>query len=612
MTVELTEVDAKEVAETGAPRVVPAPSDGPHAPPAGASGDAVPGLTLPRSRGHSGDAVPDLLVSLGFADESTVRRAIEAALDTGQTPESVLRAEGAINAEQLSLAVAERYGLDHLDLSAYNVDLAAASLLPTAMARRYMAVPVGHVDGDTLLVAIADPANMLAVEDIRMATGLRCRIAVATQEDIEGLLQRLGTMQNAAADVIIEEREKGEEAEGLDGGLAAAELQAGADDAPVIKLVFGILSQAVGEGASDIHLEPEEGELRIRFRTDGVLREAAHVPRRMIGAVISRLKIMAELDIAEKRIPQDGRVGVVVEDRRVDLRVTTLPTQRGEGAVIRILDEGNARRTLDDLGMDGSARENFEESFRRPHGAVLVTGPTGSGKSTTLYAALAELNRIERKIITIEDPVEYRLAGINQINVNRKAGLNFATGLRSILRADPDIVMVGEIRDPETARIAVEAALTGHLMLSTLHTNDAPGAIVRLSEMGIEPFLVASAIDCVVAQRLARKLCTQCRRSATVPPEALAQAGMEAKAGLEAYEPVGCGRCGHTGYRGRVGIYSVMRMTTRLKGLAVGRAPEGEVAAVARSEGMRTLREDGVTKVSQGLTSLQEVVRVTA
>ncbi len=619
MTVELTETDTREtpqaddleVTETGDAHVL-AYQDGPHAPPAGATGDAVPGLKPPRSRGHSGGAVADILVALGFADETTVRKAIEASLDNGQSPEAVLLADGAIKPEQLSLAIAERYGLDHLDLSAYNVDLGAAALLPTAMARRHMAVPVGYVDEGTLLVAVADPADVLAAEDIRMATGLRCRIAVASPEDIEGLLQRLGTMQNSANDVILEEREKGEEGEGLEAGQAAAELQAGADDAPVIKLVFGILSQAVGEGASDIHLEPEESELRVRFRTDGVLREAAHVPRRMIGAVISRLKIMAELDIAEKRIPQDGRVGVTVEDRRIDLRVTTLPTQRGEGAVIRILDEGNARRTLDDLGMDGSARVNFEESFRRPHGAVLVTGPTGSGKSTTLYAALAELNRIERKIITIEDPVEYRIGGINQINVNRKAGLDFATGLRSILRADPDIVMVGEIRDPETARIAVEAALTGHLMLSTLHTNNAPGAIVRLSEMGIEPFLVASAVDCVVAQRLARKLCTHCRREAKVPPEALAQAGMKAENGMDAFEPVGCGRCGHTGYRGRVGIYSVMRMTTRLKGLAVGRAPEGEVAAVARSEGMRTLREDGVTKVSHGLTSLQEVLRVTA
>jgi type IV pilus assembly protein PilB len=328
--------------------------------------------------------------------------------------------------------------------------------------------------------------------------------------------------------------------------------------------------------------------------------------------VISRLKIMSELDIAEKRVPQDGRVGVAVEGRRIDLRVTTLPTQRGEGATIRILDEGNTQRTLDDLGMDGSARARFEDSFRRAYGAVLVTGPTGSGKSTTLYAALAALNQIEKKIITIEDPVEYRIGGINQLNVNRKAGLDFATGLRSILRADPDIVMVGEIRDAETARIAIEAALTGHMMLSTLHTNDAPGAIARLNEMGIEAFLTASAVDCVVAQRLARRLCPQCKRRTVIPTEALAEAGVSAAAPIEAYEPVGCTRCGHTGYRGRVGVYSVMSLSERLKELTVGHAPEPEIATVAREEGMLTLREDGAVKVRGGQTSLEEVLRVTA
>jgi type IV pilus assembly protein PilB len=332
----------------------------------------------------------------------------------------------------------------------------------------------------------------------------------------------------------------------------------------------------------------------------------------MISAVISRLKIMSELDIAEKRVPQDGRVGVAIEERRIDLRVTTLPTQRGEGATIRILDEGNAQRSLDDLGMDGTARDRFEAAFRRAYGAVLVTGPTGSGKSTTLYAALGALNQIEKKIITIEDPVEYRIGGINQINVSRKAGLDFATGLRSILRADPDIVMVGEIRDAETARIAIEAALTGHLMLTTLHTNDAPGAIARLNEMGIESFLTASAVDCVVAQRLARKLCSNCKRPAIVPAAALVDAGIDAEVDVEAYEPVGCGRCNQNGYRGRVGIYSVMQLSERLKDMTVTHAGEPEIAATAREEGMLTLREDGIVKVRSGMTSLEEVLRVTA
>ena len=385
-----------------------------------------------------------------------------------------------------------------------------------------------------------------------------------------------------------------------------------AEHAPVIKLVYSILAQAVGEGASDVHLEPEEGELRVRFRVDGVLKEAAHVPKRMIGAVISRLKIMSELDIAEKRVPQDGRVSVAVEERRIDLRVTTLPTQRGEGATIRILDESNSQRTLDDLGMDGSARARFETAFHQSYGAVLVTGPTGSGKSTTLYAALTELNDVERKIITIEDPVEYRIGGINQMNVNRKAGLDFARGLRSILRADPDVVMVGEIRDAETARIAIEAALTGHMMLTTLHTNDAPGAIARLNEMGIETFLTASAVDCVVAQRLARKLCSSCKRRTVIPVQALLDAGVKVGAEIEAYEPVGCPRCNNSGYRGRVGIYSVMSLSEKLKEMTIAHAAEPEIAAVAREEGMLTLREDGVSKVRAGNTSLEEVLRVTA
>ena len=438
----------------------------------------------------------------GYASPEAVQAAIEEGRLAGRSAESLLLEQGQISAETLTRATAERYGLDHVDLSVYQVDFGAAALFPVTMARRYKAVPVGYIDQHTLLVATADPANVLAVDDVQIATGLDCQIAVASDEDVESLLSRLGTLQSAAAEAIIEEHdaEEGDE----DGEAEMAEMQVSAADAPVIKLVYSILAQAVSEGASDVHLEPEEDELRVRFRIDGVLKEAAHVPRRMIGAVISRLKIMAELDIAEKRVPQDGRISVNIEERRIDLRVTTLPTQRGEGATIRILDESNAERSLDDLGMDGDARSRFEGAFRQAYGAVLVTGPTGSGKSTTLYAALGELNSVEKKIITIEDPVEYRIGGINQLGVNRKAGMDFARGLRSILRADPDIVMVGEIRDAETARIAIEAALTGHMMLSTLHTNDAPGAIARLNEMGIETFLTASAVDCVVAQRLSR------------------------------------------------------------------------------------------------------------
>ena len=566
-----------------------------------------PGLTPPRVRGRSSGFVTDVLVDLGYVVDDVARQAIDSARTAGRPPERLLIEQGAISADQLSRAVAERYGLDHVDLAAYQVDMAAANLISVNTARRYQALPVGFIDKETLLVAMADPTNVLAVDDIQIATALDCRVAVATEEDIESLIGRLNTLQSAVSEAVTEG-----EAEAEDELAEVADMEVSAEDAPVIKLVYSILGQAVGEGASDVHFEPGEGEMRVRFRVDGVLREAAHVPKRMVNAVVSRVKIMSDLNIAEKRVPQDGRVSVTVEDRRVDLRITTLPTQRGEGATIRILDKENAQRSLDELGMDGAARERFEGAFHQAYGAVLVTGPTGSGKSTTLYAALQEINDVEKNIITIEDPVEYRLSGINQINVNRKAGLDFATGLRSILRADPDIVMVGEIRDGETARISIEAALTGHMMLTTLHTNDAPGAITRLTKMGIESFLIASAVDCVVAQRLARKLCSHCKRRTIVPPQALADADIRVGGDLEAYEPVGCARCNQSGYRGRVGIYSVMKLSERIKEMTVAQAPEAEIAGVAREEGMLTLREDGVGKIRAGLTSLEEVIRVTA
>ncbi|HEX2388374.1 MAG TPA: GspE/PulE family protein, partial [Solirubrobacterales bacterium] len=506
---------------------------------------------------------------------------------------------------QLSRAVAERYGLDHVDLNSYHVDMGAANLVSVQAARRFHAVPVGYVDPETLLVAMSDPANVLAVDDMQMMTGLNCRVAVAAEVDIEALISRLNSLETAVSEAVSEDEEEA--------SLSSAdvtELRESADDAPVIKLVYSILGQAVTEGASDVHFEIEEKDMRVRFRVDGVLSEAARVPRRMVAGVISRIKIMSELDIAEKRVPQDGRVAVNVNDRRIDLRVVTVPTERGEGATVRILDKTEAIRTLDDLGLFGEARTRFTDAYNQAYGAVLVTGPTGSGKSTTLYSALAELNSDAKNIITIEDPVEYQMPGINQMGVNRKAGLDFAVGLRSILRADPDVIMVGEVRDPETARIAVEAALTGHMVLTTLHTNDAPSAITRLQKMGIESFLTASAVDCVVAQRLARTLCPDCKRRIVLERAVLEDAGFRVGADVEAWEPVGCGRCGGTGYRGRVGIFSVMTMTENLKDMTVANAPQAELTRQARSEGMMTLREDGLAKVNQGITSIAEVARV--
>jgi len=563
------------------------------------------GLTAPMHRGHSGMFVTDVIVELGYATRERVDEVINEARVAGRSPEALLREHKVIDADQLSRAIAERYGLDHLDLSLYKVDMGATNLLSVTAARRYKSIPVGYVNQETLLLAMADPANVLAVDDIQMMTGLNCRVAVAAEDDIDALIGRMNTLESAVSEAVSEEEE-------LEGEAQVTELRESADDAPVIKLVYSVLAQAVSEGASDIHFEPDEGEMRVRFRVDGVLSETAKVPKRMISGVISRVKLMADMDIAQKRIPQDGRVGVNVEDRKIDLRVTTLPTQRGEGCAIRILDKDRAMRTFDELGMGGEGRTRFEAAFRKPYGAVLVTGPTGSGKSTTLYAALQELNAVERNIITIEDPVEYRISGINQLNVNRKAGLTFATGLRSILRADPDVIMVGEIRDEETARIAIEAALTGHMVLSTLHTNDAPGAVARLLKMGIEGFLTASAVDCVVAQRLARQLCAYCKRRTVIPRDALLAAGFRIGADLEAYEPVGCARCSHTGYRGRIGLYSVMPMSEEIKELTVASSSEAEIAAAAREQGMLTLREDGLKKVRDGVTSIEEIARVSA
>jgi type IV pilus assembly protein PilB len=561
------------------------------------------GITAPVRRGHSGRFVTDVIVELGYATRERVDEVISEARSAGRSPEALLREQNVIDGDQLARATAERYGLDHIDLNTYKVDMGAANLIPIAAARRFGAIPVGYDDPETLLVAMSDPANVLAVDDIQMMTGLHCRVAVGAEDDVHALISRMNTLETAVSEAV-------EEDDGLRGEAEVTELHESADDAPVIKLVYSVLAQAVNEGASDIHFEADEDEMRVRFRVDGLLYETARVPKRMTSGVISRVKLMADMDIAEKRVPQDGRVGVNVENRKIDLRVTTLPAQRGEGCSIRILDKDQALRTLDELGLDGEARERYQGAFQRPYGAVLVTGPTGSGKSTSLYATLQELNAVERNIVTIEDPVEYRLSGVNQINVNRKAGLDFATGLRSILRADPDVIMVGEIRDGETARIAIEAALTGHMVLSTLHTNDAPGAVARLAKMGIESFLIASAVECVVAQRLARQLCIYCKRRTMIPGQALLDAGFRVGADLEAYEPVGCRRCNRSGYRGRIGLFSVMPMTEDMKELTVGGAAEAEIAAVARAQGMLTLREHGLQKVRAGLTSIAEVARI--
>ncbi len=563
------------------------------------------GITRPTRRGSSQRFLTDVIVDMGLVSRGQVEEAIESARSLGTTPERVLLDGSALNHDGLSRALAERYGLDHLDLSAFPVNMSAANLVSTTAAKRYQAVPVAFVNKRTLLVAMADPSNVLAVDDIAIMTGYEVCVAVAPPEDITALISRLDRLEDVVADSDGQIEELNQHA-----GAEVVDLHETAEDAPVIKLVNQIVAQAVEQRASDVHLSPDGRELRVRFRVDGVLQDIATVPQRMAAGVISRVKIMSDLDISEKRLPQDGRVGLAVDGRHVDLRVVTLPSVHGEAIVLRVLDKDSVVVALDKLGMADPERERFERAFNETHGAVLVTGPTGSGKSTTLYAALQKLNTTEKNIITVEDPVEYEIAGLTQVQVSPKVGLTFATGLRSMVRADPDVIMVGEIRDRETAQIAVESALTGHLVLSTLHTNDAPSAISRLVEMGIEPFLVASALDCVVAQRLARMLCLNCKRRTIVPVKALRENGYKALVDLEAYEPVGCRRCGGSGYRGRLGLYEVMSVSAEIQTMALERRPAEEIRDLAVHQGMRRLRDDGLEKVHQGRTSIAEIARV--
>ncbi len=561
------------------------------------------GVTRPRHPGGPARFLTDVIVDLGLVPRERVGNAVEEGRRTGKMPEEVLIEQGALTAEGLSRAVAERHGLDHLDLGIYRPDMAAANLISIPAAKRYEAVPVGFLDDRTLLVAMADPANVLAVDDIALLTGKEIRPAVTSRDDILTLISRLTQFDDVLPADIHEEDD-------LAGPADVVDLRESADDAPVIRLVNQIIAQAVEQGASDIHLEPNGNELRVRFRIDGVLVETATVQRRMVLGVISRVKIMSDLDISERRIPQDGRVGLTIDGHRIDLRVVTLPSVHGESVVIRILDKSAIVMELEKLGMAAQEREKFERAFGQAFGAVLVTGPTGSGKSTTLYAALSALNTIEKNIITIEDPVEYQLDGITQVQINPRAGLHFHTGLRSMMRADPDIIMVGEIRDRETAQIAIESALTGHLVLSTLHTNDAASAVTRLTDMGVEPFLVASAIDCVVAQRLARKLCQHCKERGIITAEVLRANGIRSQFDMEAYQPTGCPRCNHTGYKGRIGLYEVMVVSEEIRKLTLARAPAPEIAEVAVRQGMRLMRDDGLEKVRHGMTSIQEVQRV--
>ena len=588
---------------------------GPHADPAA---DAPPRAFPPPPAPGAGIApnrfaelLADLLETTGLISPD---RLAEARLRAGSgSLAQALAGTGVAPASGEARVVAARHHLPFVDLQAEGIERNAVSAIPAHVLERAVAIPY-RIDGRVLKVAVADPSDVQKVDELRLATRYAVEIGVAPREDIELELRKLARAAEVweRAALVEDELEVEDEEEADD-----LEVDDGVSDAPLVRLVNSIILQAAEDGASDVHFDPHDDALVVRLRVDGVLHEVQRIPKRLASAVTTRLKVLAKLDIAERRKPQDGRISLNAREagRVLDIRVAVLPTVEGEGVVMRLLDKSKRIPTLADLGFSDEMRAQFDAILSRPTGAVLVTGPTGSGKSTTLYGALAQINRAEVNIITVEDPVEYRLAGLNQVQVNPKAGLTFAASLRSILRSDPDIVMVGEIRDVETAKMAIEAALTGHFVLSTLHTNDAPSALTRLNEMGVEPFLTGSAVTAVLAQRLARKLCTNCAEmyiptreellNARFSPEQVAAAD-----GVSLYRKSGCPRCNQTGYKGRIGIFQLLVMSESLGRLASQRASREELERAAMETGMKSLWDDGLAKVASGLTSLEELGRV--
>ena len=521
-----------------------------------------------------------------------------------------LQDEGLVDLTGVARSLARRFGLPFHDLAEDRASPSAAELIPLKTLQRVVAVPVSRAD-DRLVVAVADPANIHGIDELRLASRDTVDLVVAGREEILAELERLARQSEAMeTQSALDDVEVVEDEDDL-------EVDDGVSDAPLVRLVNSIVMQAATDGASDIHFEPQDDSLLVRVRVDGVLSETQRIPKRMANGVTTRLKVLAKLDIAERRKPQDGRIALNARavGRMLDVRVAVLPTVEGEQVVMRLIDKSRKAPTLESLGMSDSMRDKLAGIIRRPTGALLVTGPTGSGKSTTLYAALAEINQPEINIITVEDPVEYRLAGINQVQINVKADMTFASALRSILRSDPDAIMVGEIRDAETAKMAIESALTGHMVFSTLHTNDAAGAMTRLNEMGVEPFLTGSAVSAVLAQRLARKLCTNCCEMYSPTPEELIAARISpdqaaAREGMVLYRKAGCPRCGRTGYKGRIGVFQLLLMNDEIESLVAQNAPRDEIERAAAAGGMRSLWDDGIAKAAAGLTSLEELTRI--
>ncbi len=549
----------------------------------------------------------EVLVEAGLISRPHLEQALKAQQVSGERLGKVLVSMGLATQDAIAKAIANQMGIEYINLQAMSVPEDVITMLPEGLIRRYQVIPLRN-DGDALVLGMVDPLDVLALDDIRRVVERELIPAAITPEGFQHAANQYPALESSLEQVIqaIRPLEAGEEESGLE------HLRQITEDAPVVRLVNLILGQAVRQGASDIHVEPQEDRLRIRYRLDGTLYGVMNAPKHVQAASISRIKIMANMNIAERRAPQDGRIELKADGRDIDLRVSSIPTTFGEKIVMRILDKRTALVGIDRLGLMGGDLPRFESLITKPYGIILITGPTGSGKTTSLYAILNRLNRAEVNIITIEDPVEYQLAGISQVQINPKAGLTFATGLRSFLRQDPDIIMVGEIRDEETARIAIHAALTGHLVLSTLHTNDAPGAVVRLVDMGIEPFLVSSSVIGVVAQRLVRVLCPKCREAYTPPVEVVARYGL---AGPNDPQPIiyrakGCEACNNIGYKGRIGLFEIMLMDDEARELVTKQAPSDVLKRSAMAAGMQMLQQDGVAKVLAGTTSLEEMLRV--
>jgi type IV pilus assembly protein PilB len=575
-------------------------------------------LSTPYGVNEAVELVIDLLAATRLVPEDKLAMARGRAKHTRSLGDALVE-EGVASSDGIARMLAARHQLPLVDLQILELDVKAAREVPLHVLERVVAVPYAYGDG-TLRIAVADPANLHGIDELRLATRQPLELGVASREDVLATIRKLVRTSEAfgARAAVAQEEEEMRALETEEDDVTDLEADDGVSDVPLVRLVNSILFQAAEDGASDIHFEPQEDALVVRFRVDGVLQEMQRIPKRLLPGVTTRLKVLAKLDIAERRKPQDGRISLnaAAAGRMLDVRVATLPTVEGESLVMRLLDKSKRPPTLEELGLSDAMQATLSEIVKRPTGALLVTGPTGSGKSTTLFAALSQISRPEINIITVEDPVEYRLSGINQVQINARAGLTFAAALRSILRSDPDVVMVGEIRDGETAKISIEAALTGHLVLSTLHTNDAPSALTRLNEMGVEPFLTGAAVTGVLAQRLARKLCTHCCEMFQPSVDELIAARVSrdvaaASDGMVFYRKKGCPRCNQTGYKGRIGIFQLLAMTEDLARLAATKASREEIERAALGTGMKTLWDDGIAKVAAGLTSIEELARVT-